>query len=55
MTLQFHTWDKFKLLTSMTSQQITNFAQLYSHLIGLNTMTLSVLKVSLMQKVFIKS
>lgn len=45
MTLQFHTWDKFKQITSMTKQQITNFASLYTHLIGIGAMSLSVLKV----------
>jgi nucleolar MIF4G domain-containing protein 1 len=45
MTLQFHTWDKLKLVTTMTKQQITNFASLYVHLISTGAMSLSVLKV----------
>ena len=44
MTLQFHTWDKFKEITNMTKQKISNFAQIYSHLIGNGAMSLSVLK-----------
>ena len=46
MTLQFHTWDKFKLLSTMTKQQITNFANLYSHLLSNRSMALTVLKVT---------
>ena len=38
-------WDKFKELTTMSKQKISNFAQMYSHLIGNKTMCLSVLKV----------
>ncbi|RNA03977.1 nucleolar MIF4G domain-containing 1 [Brachionus plicatilis] len=44
MTLQFHTWDKFKMLTGLKKQQISNFAAMYSHLIGTGAMSLSVLK-----------
>jgi nucleolar MIF4G domain-containing protein 1 len=44
MTLQFHTWDKFKLITSMTKQQLTNFAQTYVHLLSCGAMPMSVLK-----------
>lgn len=47
MTLQFHTWDKFKLFPTMSKQQITNFSGIYTHLIGTGAMTLSVLKVNL--------
>ena len=45
MTLQFHTWDKFKLVSSMSKQQISNFAHMYVHLIKSAAMSLSVLKV----------
>ena len=45
MTLQFHTWDKFKQLTTMNNQKIKNFAYFYSHLIKEKSMSLSVLKV----------
>lgn len=44
MTLQFHTWDKVKMMSEMKSQQISNFATMYSHLIGTGAMSLSVLK-----------
>ncbi len=49
MTLQFHTWDKFKLVTSMSKQQIVNFANMYIHLISTGSMSLSVLKVAKMR------
>lgn len=45
MTLQFHTWDKFKLLISMTKQQVSNLASLINHIIITDCMSLSILKV----------
>ena len=51
MTLQFHTWDKFKLLTSMSTQQISNFAAFHAHLINSGSTTLSILKVYLLVNV----
>ena len=44
MTLQFHTWDKFKLVADMSRQQLANFAGVYTHLISSGAMSLSVLK-----------
>ena len=45
MTLQFHSWDKFKMLSEMTQQQTKNFAFLICHLIVTDCITLSILKV----------
>lgn len=45
MTLQFHTWDKFKLLMSFTKQQVSNLANLLCHIISTDCMSLSILKV----------
>lgn len=45
MTLQFHSWDKFKMLTEMSQQQIRNLAFLICHLIATDCVTLSILKV----------
>lgn len=50
MTLQFHTWDKFKEITNMSKQKISNFARMYSQLIGNGQMSLSVLKVIIIRK-----
>ena len=44
MTLQFHTWDKIKMITQMKKQQISNFAAMHCHLIETGAMSLSVLK-----------
>ena len=48
MTLQFYTWDKFKIINTMSNQQIINFALFYSHLIGAGSISLTVLKVNLL-------
>ena len=45
MTLQFHTWDKFKLLTSMKKEQISNLANLVNNVVVTDCMSLSILKV----------
>ena len=44
ITVQFHTWDKFKLLTEMSKEQVSNFASLISHLVITDCMSLSILK-----------
>lgn len=44
ITVQFHTWDKFKLMTEMSSQQVSNFASLIYHLVITDCMSLTILK-----------
>lgn len=51
MTLTFHSWDKFKMISTMNRQQISNFAYLICHLISSDCVTLSILKVF---KIFFK-
>ncbi len=45
ITLQFHTWDKFKMLLTMKKEQISNLAALINHVIVTDCMSISILKV----------
>lgn len=44
MTLQFHTWDKFKEFSSMNDSQIQNSIEFYSHLVNNLSINLAFLK-----------
>ncbi len=45
MSLQYHTWDKFKDLSLLNDQQLTNFGLTLSQLLISKSITLNIFKV----------
>lgn len=55
VTVQYSIWDRFKIVSTLTNENLTNMAHLLVHLLVTKSLSLSVLKASIFNTIIIRA